>query len=62
MPALAVSRSVSIRRDPCVLVMGGSQGASGINELIRSALPVLARHALDWQWLHLTGPQDVDKA
>jgi UDP-N-acetylglucosamine--N-acetylmuramyl-(pentapeptide) pyrophosphoryl-undecaprenol N-acetylglucosamine transferase len=46
---------------PVILVMGGSQGASGINELILSALPVLARHALQWQWLHLSGPQDADK-
>jgi len=46
---------------PVILVMGGSQGASGINELVRHALPVLARHALDWQWLHLAGPRDVDR-
>lgn len=46
---------------PVVLVMGGSQGASGLNALILSALPMLARHAQQWQWLHLTGPNDVDK-
>lgn len=45
---------------PVMLVTGGSQGASGINDLIVSALPVLARHALQWQWLHLSGPQDAD--
>ena len=46
---------------PVMLVMGGSQGASGINGLILSALPVLARHALQWQWLHISGPQEADK-
>lgn len=46
---------------PVVLVMGGSQGASGINNLILGALPVLARHAVQWQWLHLTGPTDAEK-
>lgn len=46
---------------PVMLVMGGSQGASGVNNLILNSLPILARHALQWQWLHLTGPNDVDK-
>jgi UDP-N-acetylglucosamine:LPS N-acetylglucosamine transferase len=41
--------------------MGGSQGASGVNEMILGSLPMLARHALQWQWLHLTGPHDVEK-
>lgn len=46
---------------PVVLVMGGSQGASGVNNMILGALPMLARHAMQWQWLHLTGPSDVEK-
>ena len=46
---------------PVLLVMGGSQGASGINDLVRAALPVLAQRVPRWQWLHLTGPQDTDK-
>ena len=46
---------------PVLLVMGGSQGANGINDLIRAALPVLAQRVPHWQWLHLTGPQDTDK-
>jgi UDP-N-acetylglucosamine--N-acetylmuramyl-(pentapeptide) pyrophosphoryl-undecaprenol N-acetylglucosamine transferase len=41
---------------PTVLVMGGSQGASGINEMIMSALPLL--DGRDWQWLHLAGTRD----
>lgn len=44
---------------PVVLVMGGSQGARGLNEKILAALPVLAGQARQWQWLHLTGPHDA---
>jgi UDP-N-acetylglucosamine--N-acetylmuramyl-(pentapeptide) pyrophosphoryl-undecaprenol N-acetylglucosamine transferase len=44
---------------PVILVMGGSQGASGLNEMIVSALPLLAEKP--WQWLHLTGANDVEK-
>ena len=54
---------------PVVLVMGGSQGATGINDLILSALPKLraanlergTRNSAVWQWLHLTGPNDGDR-
>jgi UDP-N-acetylglucosamine--N-acetylmuramyl-(pentapeptide) pyrophosphoryl-undecaprenol N-acetylglucosamine transferase len=42
-----------------ILVVGGSQGASGLNEMILSALPLLAEK--NWQWLHLTGANDVEK-
>ncbi len=44
---------------PTILVMGGSQGANGINEMILSALPLLA--GCDWQWLHLTGMNGFEK-
>lgn len=46
---------------PVVLVMGGSQGASGLNDLVLSALPALGDRAAAWQWLHLTGPNDFEK-
>jgi UDP-N-acetylglucosamine--N-acetylmuramyl-(pentapeptide) pyrophosphoryl-undecaprenol N-acetylglucosamine transferase len=46
---------------PTILVMGGSQGASGINDLVLSALPVLGERASAWQWLHLTGAGDFEK-
>ena len=46
---------------PVVLVTGGSQGASGLNDMILSALPSLGDRASAWQWLHLTGPADVEK-
>jgi UDP-N-acetylglucosamine--N-acetylmuramyl-(pentapeptide) pyrophosphoryl-undecaprenol N-acetylglucosamine transferase len=39
--------------------MGGSQGASGLNEMILSALPLIA--GKNWQWLHLTGANDFEK-
>jgi UDP-N-acetylglucosamine--N-acetylmuramyl-(pentapeptide) pyrophosphoryl-undecaprenol N-acetylglucosamine transferase len=44
---------------PTILVMGGSQGASGLNEMILSALPLLPEK--NWQWLHLTGANDFEK-
>jgi UDP-N-acetylglucosamine--N-acetylmuramyl-(pentapeptide) pyrophosphoryl-undecaprenol N-acetylglucosamine transferase len=44
---------------PTILVIGGSQGASGINEMILSALPLLADR--NWQWLHLSGANDFEK-
>jgi len=43
---------------PTVLVMGGSQGASGINRMILDVLPRLVGR--DWQWLHLTGTTDFE--
>jgi UDP-N-acetylglucosamine--N-acetylmuramyl-(pentapeptide) pyrophosphoryl-undecaprenol N-acetylglucosamine transferase len=46
---------------PTILVMGGSQGASGINDLVLSALPSLGNRAAAWQWLHLAGPNDAEK-
>jgi len=46
---------------PTILVMGGSQGASGLNEMILSALPTLGENAKNWQWLHLTGASDFGK-
>jgi UDP-N-acetylglucosamine--N-acetylmuramyl-(pentapeptide) pyrophosphoryl-undecaprenol N-acetylglucosamine transferase len=42
-----------------ILVVGGSQGASGLNEMILSALPLLV--GKNWQWLHLTGAKDFEK-
>jgi UDP-N-acetylglucosamine--N-acetylmuramyl-(pentapeptide) pyrophosphoryl-undecaprenol N-acetylglucosamine transferase len=47
-------------RRPVVLVMGGSQGAQGINDLMIETLPLLAE-APDYQYLHLTGVNDVER-
>jgi UDP-N-acetylglucosamine--N-acetylmuramyl-(pentapeptide) pyrophosphoryl-undecaprenol N-acetylglucosamine transferase len=46
---------------PVILVMGGSQGASGINELVMRSLPALAKLAPEWQWFHLAGPADAPR-
>jgi UDP-N-acetylglucosamine--N-acetylmuramyl-(pentapeptide) pyrophosphoryl-undecaprenol N-acetylglucosamine transferase len=44
---------------PTILVVGGSQGASGLNTMVLSALPLLANK--NWQWLHLAGASDYEK-
>ncbi|MBI3414532.1 MAG: UDP-N-acetylglucosamine--N-acetylmuramyl-(pentapeptide) pyrophosphoryl-undecaprenol N-acetylglucosamine transferase [Verrucomicrobia bacterium] len=46
---------------PTLLVMGGSQGARGINDLVIDTLPLLAVRFPDAQFLHLTGPSDAEK-
>jgi UDP-N-acetylglucosamine--N-acetylmuramyl-(pentapeptide) pyrophosphoryl-undecaprenol N-acetylglucosamine transferase len=42
-----------------ILVVGGSQGASGLNEMILSALPFLNKE--NWQFIHLAGAADFEK-
>lgn len=44
---------------PVILVVGGSQGARGLNDLVLSALPLLA--GAGWQFLHLTGQTDFPR-
>jgi UDP-N-acetylglucosamine--N-acetylmuramyl-(pentapeptide) pyrophosphoryl-undecaprenol N-acetylglucosamine transferase len=44
-----------------LLVMGGSQGASGVNDVVLAAVPRVARSVPGLQWLHLTGPADEVK-
>jgi UDP-N-acetylglucosamine--N-acetylmuramyl-(pentapeptide) pyrophosphoryl-undecaprenol N-acetylglucosamine transferase len=46
--------------NPVLLAMGGSQGASRINELVCKALPVLRTRCPDLQYIHLTGMKDID--
>jgi UDP-N-acetylglucosamine--N-acetylmuramyl-(pentapeptide) pyrophosphoryl-undecaprenol N-acetylglucosamine transferase len=46
---------------PVLLVMGGSQGASAVNQLVMEALPQLRQAAPDLQFIHLTGGRDADK-
>ena len=58
----AARRALGLEADrPVLLVMGGSQGASGINDLILSALPLLTEAAPEMQFLHLTGVRDFEK-
>lgn len=47
---------------PVLLVTGGSQGASGLNDLVLSSLPLLARALPQLQLLWLTGTNDFEKA
>jgi UDP-N-acetylglucosamine--N-acetylmuramyl-(pentapeptide) pyrophosphoryl-undecaprenol N-acetylglucosamine transferase len=44
---------------PVLAVIGGSQGASGVNDLVIQSLPLLRRSVPMLQWFHLTGPNDV---
>ena len=46
---------------PVVLIMGGSQGARGVNDLVIGALPALAQASADFQFIHLTGPTDAER-
>jgi UDP-N-acetylglucosamine--N-acetylmuramyl-(pentapeptide) pyrophosphoryl-undecaprenol N-acetylglucosamine transferase len=43
-----------------LLIMGGSQGASAINQLVVRCLPELQRRAPSMQFLHLTGVRDLE--
>lgn len=45
---------------PLVLVMGGSQGASAINQAMLEAIPFLARSPAGVQVLHLTGTANFE--
>ncbi len=46
--------------DPVLLIMGGSQGAAGINRLALEALPALVERFPLLQFVHLTGAADLD--
>jgi UDP-N-acetylglucosamine--N-acetylmuramyl-(pentapeptide) pyrophosphoryl-undecaprenol N-acetylglucosamine transferase len=46
---------------PVLLVMGGSQGASGINELVLRSLPIFSQALAGWQFIHMTGTADCEK-
>ena len=46
---------------PVLVVTGGSQGASGLNDLVIEALPLLIKRVPGLQLLHLTGPKDEAK-
>jgi UDP-N-acetylglucosamine--N-acetylmuramyl-(pentapeptide) pyrophosphoryl-undecaprenol N-acetylglucosamine transferase len=46
---------------PVLLVTGGSQGALGLNDLVLRALPALAAAEPALQFIHLTGPNDLQR-
>lgn len=62
-PGHAEARRASLGLDhsrPVILVMGGSQGASGVNQCVVNLLPSLGDFAAPWQWIHLTGNNDIE--
>jgi len=46
---------------PALLIMGGSQGAEGINDLITRSLPGFSARCPSLQFLHLTGSRDCQR-
>lgn len=44
--------------DPVLLVMGGSQGAAGINRRMAAAYPEILRRVPNCQWVHITGTRE----
>src|SRR5204862_3588775 len=46
---------------PVLLVMGGSQGASAINDLVMASIPTFTKAVPELQWFHLTGSKDFER-
>ena len=46
---------------PTLLVMGGSQGATPLNDLVVEALPFIRKHGRPIQFIHLTGQADCER-
>jgi UDP-N-acetylglucosamine--N-acetylmuramyl-(pentapeptide) pyrophosphoryl-undecaprenol N-acetylglucosamine transferase len=44
-----------------ILVVGGSQGARAVNELVVSAAPILARQGVDFTLVHQSGNADAER-
>lgn len=64
-PADAASCRLALGLDPkrpTLAITGGSQGATGLNNLVLAALPELTARLPDLQFIHLTGANDVDRA
>ena len=64
-PADAASCRMALGLDarrPTLVITGGSQGATGLNNLVLAALPELITRHPELQFLHLTGANDADKA
>jgi len=45
---------------PVLLIMGGSQGARGINQLMLEVVPILSKRHLDLQFVHLAGRNECE--
>jgi UDP-N-acetylglucosamine--N-acetylmuramyl-(pentapeptide) pyrophosphoryl-undecaprenol N-acetylglucosamine transferase len=62
MNAASARLALGLKPGPSVLlVMGGSQGASAVNDLACAAMPALAARFPDLQFIHLTGARDFEK-
>ena len=59
--AALASRPQLPEAPPTLLVMGGSQGARSLNEVLLEALPSLLKHLPQLKVVHLTGPTDFDQ-
>ncbi|HVC22847.1 MAG TPA: UDP-N-acetylglucosamine--N-acetylmuramyl-(pentapeptide) pyrophosphoryl-undecaprenol N-acetylglucosamine transferase [Candidatus Dormibacteraeota bacterium] len=59
--AALASRPQLPEAPPTLLVMGGSQGARSLNEVLLEALPSLLKHLPELKVVHLTGPTDFDQ-
>ena len=44
-----------------LLIMGGSQGATAVNELLMNSMDSLRKRLPDWQYCWLTGGNDADR-
>lgn len=61
-PAAGCRERLGLAPDrPTLLIMGGSQGAAGLNEAFLSALPSLVAREPRLQFLHLTGPISYER-
>ncbi len=59
--AVACRRALGLDpAEPVLLVMGGSQGARAVNQLMLQALPLVAGRMPGLQFIHLTGPHDLE--
>ncbi|HOY56958.1 MAG TPA: undecaprenyldiphospho-muramoylpentapeptide beta-N-acetylglucosaminyltransferase [Verrucomicrobiota bacterium] len=57
----ACRQSLGLRPDgPVLLIVGGSQGARAINQAVVRLLPALALTEPELQFVHLTGPHDIE--
>jgi UDP-N-acetylglucosamine--N-acetylmuramyl-(pentapeptide) pyrophosphoryl-undecaprenol N-acetylglucosamine transferase len=45
--------------EPTLLVLGGSQGARGVNDAVLTALPLLTAELYGWRVVHQTGESDA---
>ncbi|MCX8157423.1 MAG: undecaprenyldiphospho-muramoylpentapeptide beta-N-acetylglucosaminyltransferase [Verrucomicrobiae bacterium] len=62
MEPAAARRALGLRPEvPTLLVMGGSQGARPINELVLRDLDALQKALPGWQFVHLTGQRDEER-